>query len=44
MRDLPDGPMVKNLPCNAKDMGSIFGWGTKIPQVAEQLSLSAANC
>ena len=44
MRDFPGGPVVKNLPCKAEDMGSIPGWGTKIPQVAEQLSLPAANC
>ena len=31
--------MVKNLPCNAGDMGSILGLGTKIPHAAEQLSL-----
>ena len=30
--------MVKNLPCNAGDMGSIPGQGTKIPDVLEQLS------
>ena len=30
--------MVKNLPCNAGDMGSIPGQGTEIPRVAEQLS------
>ena len=23
--DFPDGPVVKNLPCNAGDMGSIPG-------------------
>ena len=44
MRDFPGGPVVKKLPCKAEDMGSIPGWGTKIPQVAEQLSLPAANC
>ena len=30
--------MVKNLPPNAGDMGSIHGWGTKIPHAAGQLS------
>ena len=30
--DFLGGPMVKNLPCNAEDMGSIPGWGTKTPQ------------
>ena len=26
--------MVKNLPSNAGDLGSIAGWGTKIPHAA----------
>ena len=30
--------MVKNLPCNAGDSGSIPDQGTKIPHPAEQLS------
>ena len=38
MGDLPSGLVVKNLPCNAGDVGSIPGQGTKIPQAAEQLS------
>ena len=29
--DLPGGPVVKNLPVNAGDMGSVPGLGTKIP-------------
>ena len=29
-RDLPGGPVVRNLPCNAGDAGSISGQGTKI--------------
>ena len=33
--------MVKNLPCNAANMGSISGQGTKIPQAVRQLSLCA---
>ena len=37
-KDFPDGPVVKNLPCKAGDMGSIPGWGTKIPHATEQLS------
>ena len=28
--DFPGGPVVKNPPCNAGDMGSIPGQGTKI--------------
>ena len=30
--------MVKNLPCKARDMGYVPGWGTKIPHTTEQLS------
>ena len=30
--------MVKNLPANAGDTGSIPGQGTKIPHAAKQLS------
>ena len=41
LRDFPGGPVVKNPPCNAGDVGSIPGQGTKIPHTAEQLSLSA---
>ena len=37
-RDFPGGPVVKNPPCNADDLGSITGWGTKIPHATEQLS------
>ena len=33
--------MVKNLPCNAEKAGLTPGWGTLIPDVAEQLSLCA---
>ena len=36
-RDFP-GPVVKNLPSNAGDMGLILGWGTKIPHAVGQLS------
>ena len=31
VRDFPGDPVVKNLPCNAGDTGSIPGQGTKIP-------------
>ena len=34
----PGGPVAKNLPANAGDMGSIPGLGTKIPHVAGQLN------
>ena len=35
--------MVKNLPYNAGDMGSIPGQGTKIPHAAGQLSPRATT-
>ena len=35
----PGGPEVKNLPSNAGNMGSIPGWGIKIPRAEGQLSL-----
>ena len=41
--DLPGGPVVKNLPYNAGDTGSIPGWGTKIPRVAEEQSPCATT-
>ena len=37
------GQMIKNPPCNAREAGSIPGWGTKIPSAVEQLSPSAAT-
>ena len=36
-QDFPGGPLVKNLPSKAGDVGSIPGQGTKIPQTARQL-------
>ena len=39
MRDFSSGPVVKNLPRNAGDMGSILDQETKIPHAAGQLSL-----
>ena len=38
-RDFPGGPVVKNPPSNAGDMGSIPGRATKIPHTTGQLSL-----
>ena len=38
-RDFPGGPVVENPLGNAGDMGSIPGWGIKIPYATEQLSL-----
>ena len=37
MREFPCGPVVKSLPCNAKGMGSILGWETKIPSATKGL-------
>ena len=37
-RDFPSGPVVKGLPCNAGDAGSVSSWGCKIPHASEQLS------
>ena len=39
----PGGPVVKNLPSNSGDVGSIPGQGTKIPHTTGQLSLHAAT-
>ena len=36
--DFPSGPVVKNPPANAGDMGSIPDLGTKIPHIVGQLS------
>ena len=41
--DLPGGPLVKNLPCNARDAGSIPGRGTKISHAVEQLNRRATT-
>ena len=38
-QDFPGGPEVKNLPSNAGNMGSIPGWGIKIPRAEGQISL-----
>ena len=39
--DFSGGPVVKNLPSNAGDAGSIPGRGTKIPHALGQLSTCA---
>ena len=31
----PGGPVVKDLPCNAEDTGSIPGWGAKNPNATQ---------
>ena len=38
-QDVPGGPVVRNLPCNAERVDSIPGQGTKTPHAMEQLSL-----
>ena len=43
MGDSPDIPSVKNLPCNAGDVGSIPVRGTKIPRAMEQLRQHVAT-
>ena len=43
IRDFPGGPVVKNPPSNAGDVGSIPGRGTKIPHATGQLSPRAAT-
>ena len=35
---LPGGPVVKNLPSNVGEVGSIPGWEMRIPCVKEQLN------
>lgn len=41
--DFPGGPTVNNLPSDARDAGSIPGWGTNSPCTTEQLSLHTAT-
>ena len=43
LRDFPGGTVVKNLPCNAGDMGSIPGWGAKVPHAEGKQSLSTTK-
>ena len=37
LRDFPGGPVVKSLPCDARD--TISGQGTKTPHAAKQPGL-----
>ena len=39
-RDILGGPLVKNPPCNARDVSSVLDQGTKIPHVKGQPHLS----
>ena len=34
VQDFPDGPVAKNLPCNAEDVSLIPGLGTKVPHTS----------
>ena len=38
-QDFPGGPVVRNLPWDAEDVGSIPDQGTKTPHAIQQLSL-----
>ena len=42
-KDFPAGPVVKDPPANAGDMGSIRGQGTKSPSASGQLSPRVLN-
>ena len=42
-RDFPGGPVVKNPPSNAEDVGSIPSQRTKIPHATGQLSPQATT-
>ena len=41
MGDFPGGPVVENLPYNAKDRSSVPGQGAEIPHAVGLLSLRA---
>ena len=43
LSDFPGDPVVKNLPYNAGDLGSILGRETKIPHAVGQLSPHATT-
>ena len=41
--DFPNGPVVKNLPCNVRDTGWTPGQVTKLSQAAENVNRCAAT-
>ena len=41
--DFSGGPLVKNPPAHAGDIGSVLAPGTRIPHATEQLSLRATT-
>ena len=43
LRDFAGGPVVKNPPSNAGDMGSVPDQGTKIPHTVEQLNTQSTT-
>ena len=43
IKNFPGGPVVKNPPCNAGDVGPTPGQGTKIPHALAQLSPRATT-
>ena len=43
VRDFSGSLVVKNLPCNTGDLGSMPGWGTTIPHAVGQLSPQTAT-
>ena len=43
LRDFPNGPVIKNAPCNAGETPSTPGLGTKISHAVGQLSPHVTN-
>ena len=41
--DFPGGPVVKYLPCKARDVSLILAWGTKIPHAKPETPHSQIN-
>ena len=41
--NISGGPVVKNPPCNAGDVGSVPGQGTKIPHAVKEPSPQATT-
>ena len=43
-RDFLGGPVVKNLPCNARDMALIPGQRTQVPQASGATKPASQDC
>ena len=43
LRDFPDGPVIKNAPCNTGETAPIPGLGTKLSHAEGQLSPRVTN-